>query len=107
MGKERREKEVTHNKKEKMGEETVAATYENLIKEAEKMDLNEEESSTTETESTTTSGGNDDGEPKSMKKMIEAMNEHSDGTNVIKESLTTFTSMDGVEQKGDIVIDAS
>merc|ERR1719343_35584 len=71
------------------------------------MDLNEEESSTTETESTTTSGGNDDGEPKSMKKMIEAMNEHSDGTNVIKESLTTFTSMDGVEEKGDIVIDAS
>ena len=59
------------------------------------------------TTSTTEGGGGDEQqhkEPKSIKGMMKLFHKHSDGTNVIKESITTFSNPDGSDKKGDLIV---
>jgi len=52
--------------------------------------------------SNTASAGDDDHkEPTSVKGMVSVMRKHSDGTNVIKESIKTFSNPDGSDKKDD------
>lgn len=44
-------------------------------------------------------------EPTSIKDLVSSINEHSDGTNVVKESIKTFSNPDGLEKKGDLMCD--
>eukprot|EP00978_Attheya_sp_CCMP212_P005052 scaffold11161_cov52-Attheya_sp.AAC.8 len=54
----------------------------------------------------TTSSAND--EPAQLREIIMTLNRHGDGTNVIKESITTFSmNPDGSEKKGDVMVPAS
>jgi hypothetical protein len=46
----------------------------------------------------------EDSEPSSVKGMMSSLNKHSDGTNVIKESIKTFSNAFGSEKKGDILV---
>jgi hypothetical protein len=43
-------------------------------------------------------------EPKDVKEVLSALKEHSDGTNIVKESIKTFSNPFGKEKKGDIHI---
>lgn len=47
----------------------------------------------------------EENEPTSMKDVVSVMNDNSDGTNVIKESIQTFSNPDGSEKKGDSLCD--
>ena len=61
-----------------------------------------DKSNSTATSATTTSS--DDGEPTSVKTMISQMNKYSDGTNVIKETIKTFSNPFGSDKKGDVIL---
>lgn len=43
-------------------------------------------------------------EPVTISQMVSAMNEKSDGTNIMKESIITFSNPDGSDKKGDVVV---
>lgn len=46
-------------------------------------------------------------DPKNVNDMVATMNKHAEGTNVIKESIITFSNIDGSDKKGDAMIPAS
>jgi len=56
--------------------------------------------------SVSTSESTDDGkkDPKTVKGMLAAMNKHSDGTNVMAESIKTFSNPFGSDKKGDLFV---
>jgi len=56
-------------------------------------------------ESSTVASSDDGGdEPKTVKSMLSALKEHSDGTNVMKESIKTFSNPFGSHKKDDVYI---
>ena len=54
--------------------------------------------------SSSTSFADDHEEPKTAAGMMKLMKKHSDGTNVIKESIKTFSNPFGSDKKGDVLI---
>lgn len=54
--------------------------------------------------STSTATASDDAEPSSISGMLSEMKKHSDGTNVIKETIKTFSNPFGSDKKGDVLI---
>jgi len=46
-------------------------------------------------------------EPISAKELVSSLNKHSDGTNVVKESIKTFSNPDGLNKKGDLMSDTT
>jgi len=46
-------------------------------------------------------------DPATVAGMVSAMNEHSDGTNVMKESIKTFSDPDGSDKRGDVYADST
>lgn len=46
-------------------------------------------------------------EPTSMKDLVSSINEHSDGTNIVNESIKTFSNIDGLDKKGDLMSDTT
>ena len=48
-----------------------------------------------------------DAEPTTAAGMMAAMARHGDGTNVMKESIQTFSNVDGIDRKGDVMVPAT
>uniref|UniRef100_A0A7R9WWU0 CRAL-TRIO domain-containing protein n=1 Tax=Craspedostauros australis TaxID=1486917 RepID=A0A7R9WWU0_9STRA len=55
--------------------------------------------------SSTTATSSADEDPSTINGMVSVMRKHSDGTNVIKESIQTFSNPDGSDKKGDKWVD--
>ena len=53
------------------------------------------------------SGAEAEAEPTTAAGMMAAMARHGDGTNVMKESIQTFSNVDGVDRKGDVMVPAT
>lgn len=58
-------------------------------------------------QATTPSSNRDEKDPTSMAQMIKTMSKTPDGTNVIKESIKTFSNPDGSDKKGDVIFPRS